>query len=52
MIGYLWRARWRPVGGTFSLGGGYTVMVMDATTGSGMRRCLSRSRSAASASID
>jgi palmitoyl transferase len=28
MVGYLWRARWRPVGGTFSLGGGYTVMVI------------------------
>lgn len=28
MVGYAWRARWRPGGGAFSLSGGYTVMLV------------------------
>lgn len=28
MVGYAWRARWRPGGGAFSLGGGWTGMLI------------------------
>jgi palmitoyl transferase len=28
MVGYAWRARWRPGGGAFSFGGGYTGMLI------------------------
>jgi Antimicrobial peptide resistance and lipid A acylation protein PagP len=27
MVGYAWRARWRPTGGAFSFGGGYTAFL-------------------------
>jgi hypothetical protein len=27
MLGYAWRARWRPTGGAFSFGGGYTAFL-------------------------
>ncbi len=28
MVGYAWQARWRPGGGVFSLGGGYTALLI------------------------
>lgn len=28
MVGYAWRAQWRPGGGAFSLGGGYTALLI------------------------
>lgn len=28
MVGYAWRAKWRPGGGPFALGGGYTAMLI------------------------
>ena len=28
MLGYAWRAKWRPGGKAFSLGGGYTAMLI------------------------
>lgn len=28
MVGYAWRAKWRPGGGRFALGGGYTAMLI------------------------
>ena len=28
MLGYAWRARWHPDGGPFTLGGGYTAILI------------------------